>query len=256
MTGNAQYTGPSPEGQGTPGKRVFRPALVPTLVTVALVPVLLGFGIWQLQRAEEKRELYAAFERDDAVSLAAVADSGLEQMRYRRADVYGSYDGEHQFLLDNMTHRGKSGYHVITPLLPETAAVAVLVNRGWVPLGETRERLPQVGAPVAPRLIRGRVDGLPRPGLRLSPPPHARSAPWPRLMQFPVFDELEQALGYELAPFLLLLDPGESDGYVRDWQPRSFGPERHVAYAVQWFALALTLLIIYVAVNFRRQKPQ
>jgi surfeit locus 1 family protein len=53
---------------------------------------------------------------------------------------------------------------------------------------------------------------------------------------------------------LLLLDPGESDGYVRSWAPPGFPPLRHVGYALQWFALALALFVIYLAVNVRRVK--
>ena len=48
---------------------------------------------------------------------------------------------------------------------------------------------------------------------------------------------------------LVLLDPAEPDGYVRSWAPPGFPPMRHIGYAVQWFALALTLLAIYVVTN-------
>jgi surfeit locus 1 family protein len=51
---------------------------------------------------------------------------------------------------------------------------------------------------------------------------------------------------------LVLLDPGEPDGYVRNWSAPGFPPMRHLGYAVQWFALALTLAVIYVVTNLRR----
>jgi cytochrome oxidase assembly protein ShyY1 len=51
---------------------------------------------------------------------------------------------------------------------------------------------------------------------------------------------------------LVLLDPGEPDGYARHWTAPGFPPMRHIAYAVQWFALALTLAVIYFVTNTRR----
>ncbi len=60
--------------------------------------------------------------------------------------------------------------------------------------------------------------------------------------------EVAQLLGESAlthATELVLLDPEESDGYVRDWAAPGFPPLRHIGYALQWFALALALFIIY-----------
>ena len=54
---------------------------------------------------------------------------------------------------------------------------------------------------------------------------------------------------------LVLLDAGEPDGYVRNWTAPGFPPMRHIAYAVQWFGLALALIIIYIVTNVRRAAP-
>ena len=72
---------------------------------------------------------------------------------------------------------------------------------------------------------------------------------WP---SFPSRAEIARLLGesaWTSATDLVLLDPGEPDGYVRKWTAPGFPPVRHVAYAVQWFALALTLAVIYVVTN-------
>jgi surfeit locus 1 family protein len=55
-----------------------------------------------------------------------------------------------------------------------------------------------------------------------------------------------------LVPGLILLDPSAPDGFRRNWRPSDFGPERHVGYAVQGFALAVTLVILYLAWAFRK----
>ena len=72
---------------------------------------------------------------------------------------------------------------------------------------------------------------------------------------FPTHDEIAGLLHereWTRAANVLLLDPGEPDGYLRQWQAPGFPPMRHLAYAVQWFGLALTLAVIYVVTNVRR----
>ncbi|MGH8262128.1 MAG: SURF1 family cytochrome oxidase biogenesis protein, partial [Steroidobacterales bacterium] len=100
--------------------------------------------------------------------------------------------------------------------------------------------------------IRGRLDELPVPGIRLAgPSAEAMPGPWPKLMNYPAWPELAAAYGPGLYPRILLLDRDQPDGFTREWTPPGFGPERHIAYAIQWFGLALTVAVIYAVLNFR-----
>jgi surfeit locus 1 family protein len=79
--------------------------------------------------------------------------------------------------------------------------------------------------------------------------------PYPVVAAFPSRAEIAGLLhesSWTAATDLVLLDPGEPDGYVRNWSAPGFPPMRHIGYAVQWFALALTLAVIYVVTNLRR----
>ena len=76
-------------------------------------------------------------------------------------------------------------------------------------------------------------------------------AGWPKLVSFPRMEQLGAALGHELHPQLILLDPASPDGYTRDWRPAGLGPERHLAYAAQWFALAATAVVIWIVLALR-----
>ena len=97
------------------------------------------------------------------------------------------------------------------------------------------------------------ADELPRAGISLAAAPEPG---WPRRVSYPTHAALEAALGQPLYPGVLLLDPVAADGFRRDWQPAGMTPERHVGYAVQWFALSLTLLVLYVVVNLKpREMP-
>jgi surfeit locus 1 family protein len=165
----------------------------------------------------------------------------------------GHYDDSRQVLIDNMMNGERAGYFVITPFAL-TGGGWVLVNRGWVPLGPSRAARPSIPVAGDTRQVHGRADNMPSPGIRMgSPAPLA--PPYPVVAAFPSHAELAQLLhesSWTPAADLVLLDPREPDGYVRNWSAPGFPPLRHIGYAVQWFALALTLAVIYVVVNLRR----
>lgn len=220
-----------------------------TLFAAFFLPLLLALGSWQLERADEKRALFADFDAAGEPVDIAEHPLGIEELRrYARVTASGRYLAERQFLLDNMVRDGQAGFRVLTPLELERGGV-VMVDRGWVERDFTSAVLPAVPVDDGRRALAGRMDRLPRAGIDLA---GGVASGWPRVVQFPDREELEAALGVELVPGLLRLDDDQPDGYRRDWRPAQFGPERHVGYAVQWYALAATLVVMYLAWAFRR----
>ena len=51
----------------------------------------------------------------------------------------------------------------------------------------------------------------------------------------------------------VMLVPGMRDLVIL---PNTLTPARHLGYAVQWFALALTVLIVAVVLTIKARKPQ
>ena len=235
-------------------RRVFRPRLVPSLVTAMLLPVLVGLGIWQLDRAEQKRQLLAeqhSQEQLPPVSLTSGVPADLSP--FRKVRVSGQFDTAHSFLLDNKTHQGRAGYQVLTPLRLADGKTAILVNRGWVPMGASRDDLPRIETPASTITVSGRMIRSDKAPLQLSEDNIAGDA-WPMVIQWTDYRQLEQRLGYALLPYLLLQDPDNPAGYVRDWSIAWIRPEKSTSYAVQWFMLAAALVIIFVVVNLRKVK--
>jgi surfeit locus 1 family protein len=231
--------------------------MLPTLLVVLLTPALAWLGFWQLDRADEKRALLDAFERGSGEPLPfedALA-RWPEGSLYGTVVIEGRYDGERQILLDGQVEGGRAGYDVLTPFVPAGDDRTILVNRGFVPLGPNREPLADVAVSGEERRITGRLAPLPRAGLDLGSTSAETQGPWPRVMLYPDHAEVESALGRTVLEPIIWLDPDAPDGFVRAWRVTDVAPARHVAYALQWFAFAATLVVIYVVLLWRRRRP-
>ncbi|NIR28531.1 MAG: SURF1 family protein [Gammaproteobacteria bacterium] len=234
--------------------------ILPTLAALVVFALLFALGLWQLDRAQQKQALGNTFERrvhDHPIRLdTATPTVETDSLRHRRVTATGAYDAGHQFLLDNRTRRGVAGYHVLTPLRLRGSDAAVLVNRGWVPLGASREQLPAIPAPTGSVRVEGLV-AVPGADPFLLGPAGYETGGWPRVVQAIDVPVMERTLGYRLRPYTVRLDAGVPGGFVREWRPYvGFGPERHRAYALQWFALAAAVAVIYVVVAMRSRRRQ
>lgn len=233
----------------------FGPPWWATLGTVLLGALFAGLGVWQLSRAEEKREFLAEFATGQAAAPvpAPVSGPGLGAMRFRSISAAGHYDAAHQLLLDARTREGRAGYEVLTPLIGN--GQAILVNRGWVPADANRARLPDVTVSDDQRTVEGLLDRLPAAALSAGPGTDMDADQWPRRLLFPTTDQIEAALGYAVEDYQLLLSPGQADGFDRRWRPEVMTPQQHLGYAVQWFALAAALVVIYAVLGWRKTVP-
>lgn len=227
----------------------FTPSLLPTLATLVMLPLLFSLGVWQLHRAQEKRELLAAFHASAEHPLSVEEVSRLAKGRdYRTVQLQGHFDNRHQLYLENRFYHHQLGFQVLTPFVLKHGAGVILVNRGWLSQTTDLQQLAQVDGEM---VLRGKVytptHNLFIPRVQLS-----ESTSWPLGVQEVNIPQLSQVIGAHLYPYIVLLDADQAHGFARDWQPAVMPPSRHIGYAVQWFALALTLLVIYLSVNTRR----
>lgn len=237
------------------GRYRFAPSLWPTLVFLAVFPLLLLLGYWQMDRAHAKQALVEQRAATEiATPLSLRTDTMLRTSdRYRPASVTGRYIDEQQWLLDNRVYRGQPGYHVYTPFVIDGArSPGLLVNRGWVAVGASREFLPRLPVTDEPVTLSGRLDSPASVGLVIGEVP-LESVADRVLVQSLDIAALAAVRGMDLKAYALVLDDGQPGGLQHDWSPiPQMGPEKHLGYAVQWFGLAVALLIIYIGVNTRR----
>ncbi len=242
------------------GPFAFSPSPIPTLVALGFFILLCTLGSWQLSRAAEKTNMQVGFAatRDaqpiDETELHRLLRTSLPaSVVFKQVRLSGDLFSERQFLLDNRTHNGRAGYHVFTPLLLSNEEL-ILLNRGWVAAPADRSQLPQLDEPPKGDVsIRGRV-ALARETTFVLGDTGYSDTTWPRIVQRLELTAIADALDQDVLPVVVNLaadDPASS--FVRDWKPHiGIGPERHRGYAFQWFALALTLFVIYIVTTVKR----
>jgi len=233
----------------TVAKRQFNFTFFSISIYLLLVTFLVLLGLWQLGRADEKKlflEKQAFSANKQLVDLNAIIKHDPEQIRYRNITVEGVYDLEQQYLIDNQIVNGRAGYFVMTPLKIKNSDQSVLINRGWVALNKDRRILPEVSITKLNTAITGRINHFPVVGIRLEGA-EIPTESWPSVVQVVDSGVLSQKLGYALLPFQIELAASMNDGYARDWEKNTImPPEKHIAYAVQWFGLAITLTLLFL----------
>lgn len=236
-------------------------SVMPTVAALAVIALTLSLGNWQLRRAQEKLALQA--QRDAARSLppetigsTSLSPAQAGTLDGRPVQATGRLLPERSVYLDNRSHKGIAGFHLVTPLRIAASAgsgepIHVLVVRGWVPRDpQVRERLVEPQTPdgvvtvpgIAQREL-GRVLELasmpaPGPGQRI----------WPNL----TIDEFAAWSGLRLQPVMIRQSgpvagaaPGE-DELVRDWPAPGLDVDKHRGYAFQWYALAFATVVLWL----------
>jgi len=231
----------------------FNPSVFSTLITVALIYVMMSLAFWQIDRAEFKDTLQQKIIERKKLSPLPIAElpALAESRRYHPVKFTGEFDARHSFLLDNITFNGKVGYHVFTPVKVNQTKT-ILVNRGFVSQGKTRDQLPEVDVPAGKIEISGLLDFSPSRTLLLAEDVQETSR-WPVVLQYVDLTEISQLLGYELYDMVLWLNPDEAGSFEYDLPVLNLNAAKNNGYAFQWFAMSLALFIIYIVVNTKRK---
>lgn len=213
-------------------------------------PLMIGLGVWQLSRAEEKRHLLAVYQQQrelPAISVFSLAED--DDKFFRTVSVRGRFDTDRYWLLDNRSYEGLNGYEVLMPLMTEQQTL--LVNRGWVAAPPQRQQLPEFITPTRVVNVRGLLYHKNENAWFK----HSKSdlaVDWPkRVLQLETLSA-SQALNTELYPLLLRLEADSEAALKVNWQPVISGPEKHIGYAIQWFLMATTLLCLFSWVMVRK----
>jgi surfeit locus 1 family protein len=235
-----------------------RPSWFALALTVVGIALFVRLGVWQLDRADQAQALLDAFSQ---APLAAYEDFAAVRLappptRYPHVRVSGHFLADRGYLRDEQVRDGQLGVEDYAVFVTDQGpAPVLLVNRGWI--AWSRQRGTQ---PILPSLPNGEVvlSGVyapfPGSGIRVGGNALQTQTVSPKLTLAIDPQEIAADLKQALLPRVLLLDADASSGFMRRWTPSLMSPQRHQAYAFQWFAFVLAAVVIFVLLHFRKAK--
>lgn len=212
--------------------------------------IFLRLGVWQLARADEKQALLAVYQQQQQMPAQTLTFYAGELEQYQRIQAYGSFDEQRYWLLDNQSRDGQVGYEVIMPFV--VGDKILLVNRGWVVGPPTRDTLPDISTSIESMMVTGYLVNPPTNAIFKQTESDWLET-WPKRVLHIDTDIVSSQLGLPVYPLVLRLDDESPQSLFTQWPVVSTQPEKHEAYAVQWFAMACVLLIVYSAIIFRKE---
>ena len=226
--------------------------IVAAFVCVLMFALLLRLGFWQLERADYKEDLAAQVQSNSKHEISKpheiLSSSPDAAWSFRRVQIVGHFDRTRQYLLDNRTSNGRAGYHVLSVF--RYGDFNVLVNRGWVPVGDDRRVLPSIGVDDQQIVLNGRLAPLPGSGLSLGESGYDEKN-WPKVVQRVELEVMQRQLEVPLLATVLLLDAEHPACLHCQWVAvKGISAQRHRGYAFQWFALAAAFIVLLAAAIF------
>ncbi|AWB66691.1 hypothetical protein C2869_09725 [Saccharobesus litoralis] len=249
-----------------------------TIFVISVFTALMSLGFWQLDRADFKQ---LRMERINALQGQQVIGINQLPTQPEMAQDYivvveGQFKPDFMWLLENQVVNKKVGFDVIA-LLALVNGQHVLVNLGWIPANQNMMPMTNIQLPLDKVLFQAVVH-YPKVNLLQTELPYTFKTS-ERLQQV-IPSVLQEVLNVELLPFVLLnrnlqsktanevellqgnpiladkvadksaekvshqQKPLQPSYYISHWQQTVMPAEKHKAYAVQWFALAATWLIL------------
>ncbi|MDX1737721.1 MAG: SURF1 family protein [Alphaproteobacteria bacterium] len=228
----------------------FQFKLIPTLMVIPALIVIFGLAIWQTQRLQWKEDLIEKMQSRAESVPAPLPSSGLseEENEFLPYHVTGRFEHDKEIYLVNRSLNGNPGMHVYTPLVRSDGQGVVMVNRGWVPF---EDHLPasrlqgQIGGEVT-------VSGLlrfPKGRNMFIPDNEVDKNVW----FYVDIDQMATQVKHELADYYILSSDDQVPGGFpigKQWHLNI--ANNHLQYAITWFLLGITLLVIFLI--FSRKK--
>ncbi|MET0225936.1 MAG: SURF1 family protein [Dokdonella sp.] len=242
-------------------RRWRRPRAFAIVSSLAAIALFVALGRWQWQRAQEKVDLFAAFDAAATQTPVALAQARREAdpTHYPRVLVDGRYDPRHAYVLDNQVRDGHAGVMLFDVFEPADGGPALLANRGFLARDAHGARPALPPPPDGAQTLSALYAPPPGSGLHLGGNALPQQTTWPKLSIYIDLGEIATDLGRPLDPRVLLLLPATGDNgaaaFVREWRPEVFPPERHYGYAFTWFTFVGVVVATFVILHWRKEKP-
>jgi len=227
------------------------------LVFILFFSLFSGLGVWQLKRADEKRDierLINARSADVPLVLSGPVGWDAKKIEYQKIKVSGEFVPKGQLLIDNILRDGAPGYHVITPFRIAKTQLHILVNRGWVAQGISRQQLPELDLPSGMHTLEGIVrTPSALPFVDSSTETLAPDEPY-NLWLYIDLQKYQAESPLKVMAFAMLQNSDTGDGLLREWPAYKAKVAMHIGYAIQWFAFAIIVSLIFIGIGRKHGK--
>ncbi len=227
-----------------------KPPLIPTLITAFFVVLMINLGLWQLNRADEKKHLLKLLA-NDSVTFIKTKDQIKNLPKYANIKLTGHYLNAPQLLLDNQVNNRVVGYHVFTPFKINDINLILMVNRGWINKKDFSDDFLKVDG--TEYTINGKLNSTPQVGMQLGEITLDASLPNQIMTYYDenktsvfLHQEICQQLDCVVSKKIMWLNQNQDQGFKRDWNPIIMPVSKHIGYAVQWLSMTIVLIIIFI----------
>lgn len=228
----------------------FRFRWTAIFITLIVFIILINLASWQSSRADFKQQRleqiseYQQFGVMDITQLLQLNDR--QDPTGVKVELTGTFSQPHSWLLDNKVVKGKTGYDVLLALRLFGHNKAILINMGWIAADYAyRDQLPAFEIPTGEITVIGIVKAGDLDAFTLSNQSINKQL-WPQRIQQIELDKFEKDSGMNLYPFVIYAEQRNDWQFVHHYQPVVMPPEKHRAYALQWYLLALAVILIFI----------
>ena len=216
------------------------------LCILILFSVLIRLGFWQLDRAKQKHQLQ--IDRDALLLATPVAIESLDldnidALKHMKVTLDGSYDNNRSILINNQVFQNQPGYEVITVFKLLASDHLVFVSRGWIPADFGSSQLPLIDLVADTQQLVGNIH-VPSSNAFFLAQKIDRTANWPLRLNHLYINSISPIFDSPLLPFVVRLERNNPGVFVRHWQEKQLQAVNSISYAIQWFAMALILVVI------------
>ena len=214
-----------------------------SLFSIFFTLLFISLGFWQIERAESKALKMKAFNEMQKSPPIILKDLSAA---WSRVFVEGFYDSSRQVLIDNQINDGQVGYKIYTPFYFDDKAI--FVDRGWIPRGKTRSKLPDIDFQSDRLRI---VGSLLKPEKEVLAGDDIFTKNWPIVSQTKLPNIIETKFNKDFSDSVIVLEPGSN--FLKEYiplQPFVISPTKHYGYALQWFTMSIVLFSMFIyAIN-------
>ena len=229
-------------------------SIITICVVVIVVLVCVRLGFWQLERATHKQQQLA--------SIATLQTHGVmswQQMlklpsNWNKTgllvELTGHFINDEYWLLDNQVYNGQVGYDLLALLKPNNETHAILVNLGWIKAPLSRDTLPKVTLPKHAFTLTAQIKENNLTAFSLES--KTNNIDLPKRVQTIELNKLSEQSQQLLVNFMAYRQgSGDAIG-IPHYTAVVMSPQKHHAYAVQWFLIALACVLVAIFASKKR----